>query len=262
MKRRSFGVWSASTALGLGGCATVVNPPSAPRATAAEAEAAWARVLERFVNEHGEVDFVALSRDRGDLDQVARHIADTPLDGLLGRDERLAYLINTYNALSMFNVIDSGIPTTHAGLNKLVFFVSRKMRIGGQAMSLRAFENEVIRPFTRAIGEPRVHFALNCSARACPVLPRQPFMAATLDAELARETRAFFARTENFRIDSTTRTVWLSEILNFYPEDFVPDHGSSLVAFANRHAPSAAPLDYALRFTPYDWTVANSRVPR
>ena len=262
MNRRIFSAWCISATLGLGGCATVVNPPSAPRATAAQAEAAWARVLQGFVNERGEVDFAALAKDRADLDQVVRHIADTPVDGGGGRDERLAHLINAYHALSMFNVIDSGIPATHAGLNKVTFFITRKLQIGGRAMSLRAFENEVIRPFTRAIGEPRVHFALNCSARACPVLPRQPFTAAALDAELARETRNFFARAENFRIDPTTRTVWLSEILNFYPEDFVPDHGSSLIAFANRHAPSAAPLDYALRFTPYDWTVANSRVPR
>ena len=34
---------------------------------------------------------------------------------------------------------------------------------------------------------------------------------------------------------------------------------ASLVAYANRYAPLAAPLDSTLRFTPYDWTVANSR---
>ena len=94
------------------------------------------------------------------------------------------------------------------------------------------------------------------------MLPRQPFSAAGLDAELARETRAFFARADNFRIDDAARTVWLSEILSFYPEDFVPAHGSNLIAFANRYAQRTAPLDYAVRFTPYDWTVANSRGAR
>jgi hypothetical protein len=53
--------------------------------------------------------------------------------------------------------------------------------------------------------------------------------------------------------------VWLSELLNFYPEDFVPLVAPSLLAYANRYAVQPAPLDYAVRFTPYDWTVANSK---
>lgn len=258
LRRILLVVWLAAW-LVLSGCATVVSAPAAPTASAAQADAAWSRVLQRFVNERGEVDFTALAQDRGDLDLYVRFVADTPLDGLRDRDQRLAHMINAYNALSMFNVIDSGIPTTHAGLKKVTFFISRKLTVGGQSLSLYAFENDVIRPFTREIGEPRVHFALNCSARSCPILPMMPFTAAALGTELQREARAFFARSENFRIDEAARTVWLSEILNFYPEDFVPAHGSSLIDFANRYAPRAAPLDYAVRFTPYDWTVANSR---
>ena len=245
--------------LGLTGCATVIPPPSAPKATAAQAGAAWSRVLQRFVNGRGEVDFAALAQDRADLDRYVRFVADTPLTGFSDDHQRLAHMINAYNALSMFNVIESGIPATHAGLKKVTFFIFRKFSIGGQSWSLYGFENEVIRPFTREIGEPRVHFALNCSARSCPVLPTMPFTAAALGTELQREALAFFARSENFRIDASARTVWLSEILNFYPEDFVPAHGSNLIAFANRYAPRAAPLDYTVRFTPYDWTVANSR---
>jgi hypothetical protein len=85
-----------------------------------------------------------------------------------------------------------------------------------------------------------------------------PFTASALHQELERETRAFFAQPHNFRVDSGNRTVWLSEILKFYTEDFVPVPASSLIAYANRYAPQAAPLDYAVRYTPYDWTVANS----
>ena len=78
-------------------------------------------------------------------------------------------------------------------------------------------------------------------------------------AELDRETRAFFARPENFRIDAASKTVWLSELLDFYPEDFVPGAAPSLLAYANRYVPAPAPVDVAVRFTPYDWTIANSR---
>ena len=243
----------------LAGCATRVVAPNAPAATASVALSAWARVLDRFVNSRGEVDFTALAQDRADLDRYVRFVADTPITPWADGDEKLAHLINAYNALSMFNVIDSGIPATHAGLNKISFFFNRKLQIGGEERSLYSFENDLIRPFTRHIGEPRVHFALNCSALACPALPRTPFTATALQEQLARETTAFFARPENHRVDHAARTVWLSEILSFYTEDFVPAHGENLIAYTNRHVAEAVPLDYRVRFTPYDWTVANSR---
>jgi hypothetical protein len=246
----------------LASCATRVPAPTVPVPTAEAALAAWGRVLAGFVNDRGEVDFTALARDRGDLDRFVRHVADTPLDSLPDGPERLAHMINAYNALSMFNVVQSGIPATHAGWNKVSFFVLRKLDIGGRAMSLYQFENDVIRPYARRRNDPRMHFALNCSALSCPLLPRTPFSAATLDAELERETRAFFARPENFRVDAAGRSVWLSEILKFYPEDFVPRPAASLLEYANRFAPQPAPLAFEVRYTTYDWTISNSRRPR
>ena len=35
----------------------------------------------------------------------------------------------------------------------------------------------------------------------------------------------------------------------------------SLLAYANRYAPQPAPPGFTLRFTQYDWTIANSRRP-
>ncbi len=246
----------------LTGCSTRVPAPTLPSPNAAVAEAAWAQVLHRFVNEQGEVDFPALAAAPSDLEAYVRHVADTPLEALPDAPIRLAHMINAYNALSMFNVLRSRIPATHAGFNKVTFFVFRQLEIGGQRLSLRSFENDVIRPYARRRNDPRIHFALNCSALSCPVLPRTPFTAAGLDAELERETQAFFARPENFRVDAAMRTVWLSELLSFYPEDFVPSAATSLTAYANRYAPQPSPLDYEVRFTPYDWTIANSRRPR
>ncbi len=244
----------------LAGCATVVAPPPVPQATEPQAIAAWARVLDQYVDARGAVDFKALATNRADLDRMLRHIADTPLATFATTNAKLAHMINAYNAMSMANVIDSGLPESHAGLlAKLRFFILKKQVVGGEAWSLYAFENDVIRPFTRTIGEPQVHFALNCSALACPALPRQPFSANNLEAELARETRAFFARPENLRVDYATREIWLSDLLTFYPEDFIPAHGTSLLDYVERTLGLKLPQDYAVRFTPYDWTVAHQR---
>ena len=264
----------------LGACSTVVQVPprtgasssaagSAADGAAAsavlldEARAGYARVLQRHVNDQGEVDFAALRDDASDaglgaLESYVRAIALTPLDAAPTQQARLAHMVNAYNALSMYNVIASGIPSSHQGFAKVQFFVLRKFVIGGTPLSLYDFENSII----RKLGEPRVHFALNCSAVSCPVLPRAAFSAGRLDEELERETRSFFARAGNLRIDEPTRTVFFNEILKFYTEDFVPAHGINLIAYAQRYIDLKIPADYAIAFTPYDWTIANSRRQR
>ena len=255
----------AAVLLLLAGCSTLVQVPSAtaPGVPLADAERGYARVLQRHVNDRGEVAFAALRDDSGDsgmraLEAYVLAIAATPLNAAPGANDRLAHMINAYNALSMYNVIASGIPASHDGFAKVKFFVLRKFKIGGTALSLYAFENDII----RKLNDPRVHFALNCSAVSCPMLPRTPFTATYLDEELDREARNFFARPENLRIDDGQRTVFFNEILRFYTEDFTPAHAPNLIAYAQRYSTKTIAPDYAVAFTRYDWTIANSaRVP-
>ena len=224
------------------------------------AERGYAKVLDRYVDERGRVGFGELAADQGEaglpaLERYVSAIALVPLDQLPVGPVRLAHMINAYNALSMYNVIRSGLPPSHAGLAKLRFFVFRKFQIGDQEMSLYSFENDII----RKLNEPRIHFALNCSARSCPVLPRVPFTADTLEQTLEAETRKFFANPDNLSVDHERRRVVFNEILRFYTEDFTPAHAPSLMAYAQRYSALTLPTDYATSFAPYDWTVAHWR---
>ncbi len=224
------------------------------------AERGYAKVLDRYVDERGRVGFQELAADQGEaglpaLERYVSAIALVPLNQLPVGPVRLAHMINAYNALSMYNVIRSGLPPSHAGLAKLRFFVLRKFQIGDQDMSLYSFENDII----RKLNEPRIHFALNCSARSCPVLPRVPFTADTLEQTLEAETRKFFANPDNLSVDHERRRVVFNQILRFYTEDFTPAHAPSLIAYAQRYSALTLPTDYATSFAPYDWTVAHRR---
>jgi hypothetical protein len=235
-------------------CTTLVRTPSSSVPDTPEAaRAAWARVLERFVDDDGYVDFAALRDDRTDLDRYVAFVAATPAETFAPGAPRLAHYLDSYNALSMFNVIESGIPRTHAGIAKLRFFVLREHTIGGRPLSLYRYESDVIRP----IGDPRVHFALNCSAVSCPRLPRVPFGVGDLEARLDAETRAFFAQPRHLRIDPQAQRVHVSALLDFYTADFVPRHAPSLLAWVARYTSEALPVDWPVVFEPYDWTIAN-----
>ena len=245
----------------LAACATIVPPPAAPPA-GRDPQAAWAAVLERFVDEEGRTDFRGLAADRGDLDAYVAWVAQVspasepalfPTDG-----DRLAYYLNSYNALAMYNVIAAGFPETLEGYRKVPFFFLRKLQVGGKPMTLYAYENDVIRP----TGDERVHFAMNCMTKALPRLPRHPFIAASIDAELEREAGRFFAEPRNLELDPARRVVRLSEILRFYTGDFTKE-APSLVAYVNRYreGSSAIPEDYKVEFIKYDWRVNYQPAP-
>ena len=201
-----------------------------------------------------EVDFPALQKHQTDLDSYVAYVAQLKASSISNPNERLAHYINSYNALSMYNVLASGIPKTHAGWAKVRFFYLRKLRIGGKDMSLYSYENDVI----RKLKEPRVHFALNCGALGCPTLPKTPFSGAGLYQELDRETRTFFLESRNLHVDHAHKTVYLSELLDFYTDDFITESTPTLISYVNRYAAEKIPEDYALDFMPYDWVVANS----
>lgn len=239
----------------LSGCATLVPiPESLPNEFSGDPLASYASVLQSYVNERGEVDFPALQKHPTDLDNYVAYIARLPSSSISNPNERLAHYINSYNALSMYNVLASGIPKTHAGWAKIRFFYLRKLRIGGKDISLYSFENDVI----RKLKEPRVHFALNCSALGCPVLSKKPFSGRYLDQELDRVTRKFFSEGRNLRVDHANKKVYFSELLDFYTDDFITEYSPSLIAYVNRYAPEKISEDYEIDFIPYDWTVANS----
>jgi hypothetical protein len=242
--------------LAASGCAVHVPVPKTAAEPAGDPWQAWARVLERRVDESGRIDFAGLAGDRSDLDAaVAAIAAASPRSSPAGfptKESALAYYINAYNALAMYNVLQSGIPA-ELGTIKVRFFYRNRLVVGGERISLYALENDVIRP----IGDPRIHFALNCMVRACPRLPREAFQADRLDAQLESAAREFFADPRHVGLDEATQTVRFSEILRFYTEDFLAA-APSLIAYANRYRDEKIPETWKVAFIPYDWTL-NSR---
>jgi hypothetical protein len=222
-----------------------------------EALLAWSKVLTEYVDEQGRIDFITLVKHPEDLKQFVHFIARvSPLShpGLFpSKQAVLAYHINAYNASAMYNVIATGVPT---GFNyfakRFWFFKSIKVFIGGDMTSLYDYENNVI----RKLGEPRIHFALNCMVRDCPRLPRKVFVAETLEQDLSQLSQEFFNNQKHLRIDHEQKIVYVSEILDFYTEDFVASGKSQdLIAYINQFRTIAIPNDYQLKFIDYDWTV-------
>lgn len=238
----------------LAGCASVSRPVHSPTADIAPPYEAWARVLEKYVDDQGRINFAGVAKDRTDLDRFVAYVYDVGPNNQPQRfptpEHVLAFHINAYNALAMHKVIESDIPQTLAGLKKIGFFYLGKVQVGGEPISLYDYENKVI----RALNEPRIHVALNCMSIGCPRLPREPFLPEKLDQQLDREARLFYNEVRNVEVNASRSVLRLSEILDFYTADFLAK-APSLAVYVNRYRLSPVPENYTVEFIAYDWTI-------
>jgi Protein of unknown function, DUF547 len=241
---------------GTAGCAINVAAPRGAGAgppAADAANAAWGRVLNRHVDDAGRIDFAGVAKTPEDLETYVAYVSQlSPASDPAAfptRETVLAYYLNAYNALAMYNVVRSGIPPD-LGEIKVRFFYRDRLLVGGRRISLYDLENDVIRP----LRDPRVHFALNCMVRSCPRLPREPFTPAGLDARLDAAAREFLNEERNVDLIPSTRIARVSMILAWYEKDFLAK-AANLAAYIARYRDSPIPPRYEIQFIPYDWTL-------
>ncbi len=236
----------------LSSCTTYVPPPEVSL-TGVDPQAAWSRVLSAHVDPEGRIDFDAMKADSRDLDVFVAWVAanDPQSQPALfpTRQDQLAFYLNSYNALAMYNVLHAGVQPADTAK----FFYFRSLKVGGRWLSLYDYENQVIRP----LGEERVHFALNCMVRACPRLPQVPFVATQLDAQLDTAAREFFNKPLHVELRPGDNKVRFSQILEFYTEDFLKK-APSLIDYGNRYRQQAIPTAFQVEFIPYDWALNQS----
>ena len=198
----------------------------------------------------GRVDYAGIrANSMPELDAYLTSVGQARLEGL-SRSDRLAFFLNAYNALVIREV------ARRHPLNSVQkvsgFFKKLKHKVAGKVLTLDELEHKIIRPqFTDA----RVHFALVCAARSCPPLRAAAFQGSSLDRVLDRLTRSFINSWNGVRIKDDA--IQISQLFNWFAEDFRRDAGSVGRYLARYHKTAAPRLAKITRFEylPYDWSL-------
>jgi len=216
----------------------------------------FAAVLHVAVKPDG-VDYAALRADHAALDRYRAQLAAVaqPTD----RSGKLALFINAYNAQTLALVISKlpADPATwpswsikDAGSTFTSVWKAYSFVVAGRRYTLDELEHTVLRP----LGEPRIHVAINCASKSCPPLAAQPYLVATLDAQLEATARAFAADPYHVRLEQGVLRI--NPILDWFGEDFTA--GGGIRAFLRARVPAGPVADYLaggkpLKFFDYDW---------
>jgi len=222
--------------------------------------AAFTALLDRHVKPGGWVDYKALAGDREKLRTYIERIGEAPFDRM-GRNEKLALLINAYNAFTLELMLEY-MPDGAVGgfsirdIPESKRWDHKRWNVGGHAWSLNQIEHEQIRPKFKDV---RVHWALVCAAYSCPPLRREAYTADKLDKQLADQTEYVHTHPRWVRYDEAADTVHLTALYSWYGGDFEQLHGSVL-EYVAKHVPAvAADLEAnrppTVRWIDYSWKI-------
>ena len=224
----------------------------------------YSSLLETYVVDSGFVDYDAWMADPDDVAKLQGFVDEMatydPSD--LGREAELAFWINAYNAITLNEVLKryplETVRPKYLGIPVTSFFTKKEHTIDGEAYSLDDIENNVL----RELGEPRIHFAINCASTSCPVLRPEAYRAEVLDEQLDEQGVTFINDPARNRFDVETNQASLSQIFEWFRKDFDAVGGvpAFLRQFATGDAKTVLESDQLnIDYITYDWALNRAR---
>lgn len=233
----------------------------------------WDRLLEAHVSWHRDgvasaVDYDGMASDRAALDDYLSRLSGVDQATFKGfsDDEKLAFLINAYNAFTVELILkQESRPDSIRDIGSIFSgpWSQRFFTLLGEERTLDELEHQMIRA-NPALMDPRIHFAVNCASVGCPALRPEAYTGDQLDAQLADSTRRFLSDRRRNRYDPEDKVLRVSSIFDWYEEDF-EDAAGSLARYLHQYAdalalPAAArdtlkAGELRIRFLDYDWSL-------
>ena len=128
--------------------------------------------------------------------------------------------------------------------------------MGGEKISFKSLEDDIIR---ERFKDPRIHFTINCASVSCPPLMNEAYLPDKLDEQMDNSTKKFINNENNFKVDDTNKTIYISSIFDWYEDDFI-----DWIKIEHKQIKSPVILDYIEiyfdnKFNP-DWYEYNIEV--
>ncbi|MHC4806291.1 MAG: DUF547 domain-containing protein [Planctomycetota bacterium] len=201
-------------------------------------------------------------------------------------NEKIAFWINAYNALTLKAIIEN-YPIKSSFFRSRVFPKNSIRQISGvwdkitfnvmgQNLTLGHIEHKILRV---KFNEPRIHMVMVCAAMGCPPLRNEPYIGEKLDEQLDKQTHRFLANSAKFKIERGNDMLYLSPIFKWFANDFIKKYGPDKSIGKHNKEESAvlnfiasylgqAQKNYVLagkfkiKYLKYDWSLNEQRAKK
>ncbi|HEX7008405.1 MAG TPA: VTT domain-containing protein [Phycisphaeraceae bacterium] len=211
-------------------------------------------LLKQVVDDQGLVDYARLQQNAAELDAYLAELAQAPFEKL-SRDEKLAMLINAYNAFTLRLILDHWPVESIRDIDQP--WDGPRWNLGGRMLTLNQIEHEEIRGKFR---EPRIHFAVNCASIGCPPLRREAYVGSRIDEQLQDQALIVHRNGSRwFRFDPLSGRLELTKLYQWYGSDFeqvadtVVDYAAQFNPLLREAVEAGKPIEVV--FLDYDWSL-------
>ena len=168
--------------------------------------------------------------------------------------EELSYWINAYNALAIKGILNGRSPESFFG--KIGYFYNAEYKVSGLTINLYDLEHDIIIP----MGEPRIHFALNCASTSCPLLNNEVYQADKLEQQLEQAASRFINDKTRNQFNLQKKVAYLSKIFDWFENDFSNHSGSVqnylALYISDKHISNTlANNEFEIKYLQYDWSL-------
>ena len=229
----------------------------------------WNDLLRRYVETDGaisRVDYAAILQNQTILNQYLEELEAVSLEEYhnWSESERLAFLVNAYNAFTVKLIVDNYPVDSIKDLGGWFStpWKKRFFTLFGEKKHLDNIEHDIIR---KEFNEPRIHFAVNCASLGCPALRQEAYVADRLDQQLEESTQVFLMDVRRNRYDPESRTLELSPIFKWYGGDFEKTIGSVQAFVASRITNDPQTQEQVrqgevkIKYLDYDWSLNDQK---
>lgn len=207
-------------------------------------------LLQKYVNEAGFVDYKGLATEQTKLKSYLRYLGTNPPKKDWETGEQFAYYINLYNAATLDLILDNNMPESIKDIDGPLgqVWIKKYIAVDGKEYSLADLEKGVLQD----MGDPRIHFAINCASYSCPKLMRTAYTGKNVDELMTRAAKEFVNSDKNDLSDPNNPK--LSSIFKFYPKDFRAA-GGTIIDYVNMYANQKINPDVTITYKDYDWSL-------
>jgi len=251
-KQRRFLPLLALAVASLGASAT---PAAAPAAAPVD-HSAFDRVLKKYVNGQGLVNYKALKADPKEFNQYLELLSKNPPTGRAGKADQMAYWMNAYNAYTIKLILEhyplKSIKDIGASI-QIPFvttpWAAKFFTIGGTKMSLDNIEHGVLR---KKFNDPRIHFAIVCASLSCARLRNEAYTGDQLEHQLDDQGRDFMNNPAKNKVGKDAAQ--LSKYFDWYKGDW-NQNGQSVAAWVNKYSATKMDPTAKITFLSYNWNL-------
>jgi len=208
----------------------------------------WTNLLQLYVSEEGLVDYNGFVQDTAALKEYTQFLVNNLPDSTWAYSDSLSYWLNVYNAFTVKLVVENYPLTSILSINDGEAWQLPFISLGDSLYTLDFVEHGVLRVH---FNEPRIHFAVNCASKSCPILLNEAYEANTLSTQLARQTQLFI--NDSTKNVFTTDTLYLSQLFNWFLEDFTEN--GTLIDYLNDYTSFVINDSAVIDYLYYDWSL-------